>query len=207
MKCVPIRVLRSTSISSKWRLALLLLSSALLSFPAYALNSLLMRATCGGSLLTAGEGAGLNSVQFEDYVELSSIHHDLSAPLRSAPGGTVSQGPLSIEPIRIVKPTSASSIGMIAAMAQGQGCSEIILENLQFGGASQSVPIWRLALEDAFIVARKEWQLQGDASPVPPQESFELYPSRLIWTHFSVDTQGNVTPVEFAWDFTTNSVP
>ena len=200
-----IRTFACTRSSRKWPLALLLLASAILSVPVHAETVLLMRAICGGSLLTAGEGVRDG---FEDYVELSSIHHDLSAPLRSAPGGTPAPGILSIDPIRIVKSTSASSIGMISVMAQGQFCSEILLENRQFGGVAQSVPVWRLELHETYIVARKEWHTAEAVPPLGiPQESFELFPTRVGWTHFSVDAQGSVTPVEFTWDFSTNSVP
>lgn len=201
---MKIRTLPCIRSFRKWPLALLLLASAMVSVPVHAETVLLMRATCGGSLLTAGEGIREG---FEDYVDLSSIHHDLSAPLRSGPGGTVSPAPLAIEPIRIVKSTSASSIGMISVMAQGQFCTEILLENRQFGGTAQSLPVWRLELQQAYIVARKEWQTAEDPPLGIPQESFELFPTRVGWTHFSVDAQGGVTPIEFNWDFETNSVP
>lgn len=205
MKRVSTPILPLTLISNEWQLALLLGIATMLASPTHAQSAsqagLLMRATCGGSLLTADEG---NSGGLNDYVDLSSVHHDLSAPVRT--GASITPGTLAIEPIRIVKSTSASSIGMIAAMAQGQTCSEILVENWQSRGSIGVAPVWRLELTQAFIVARKEWQTADESAPAAPQESFELRPSRVSWTHFILDTSG-VTPLEFTWDFETNTSP
>lgn len=172
---------------------LLVVLSALFALPVHAQGFLMMQADCGG-ILTAKEGLrpGL-----EDYVDLSSIHHDLSVPLNFG-STSVSPGKMSVDALRVVKSLSASSIGMIGEMARGRPCTQILIEHW-IQTADTTRPIWKMTLAEAYIVERKEWHAGAE---VPPQESFGFFPSQLQWTYFLE----NGSPVEFGWDFLTSSV-
>lgn len=172
----------------------LLLVACLSSPGAAAETRLLMRADCNGSVITAKEGflAG-----YEDFVQLSSVHHDLEAP---AALDLTRQEPIRLTSFRIAKVFTGSSVLLTQTMAQGKGCHEIRIDHLvPDSGSGQLVLRWQLILENAYVVARKEWSSETTA---PTQDSFSFVPESVQWSFFRQD--GSPGPV-FKWNFVTSS--
>jgi len=113
---------------------------------ALAFDQLLMRATCGGNVVTAGEGT---LPGYNDFVALSSVHHELTREFNPP-------GPLRQSPVRVVQSVSASTVLLMQRMAQGQACEEVVIVHLQQDSQSGAfVEYWELSLENASVGERK----------------------------------------------------
>lgn len=178
-----------TADRSRGRLALLLFAACLFSPGAAAETLLMMRAICNGSLVTGKEGT-LSG--YEDFVQLSSVHHDLEAPAASDLSG---QQRMNLSSFRIAKAFSASSVLMIQNMAQGNRCDIQIDHLVPDTDSGMMVLRWQLVLERAYVVARKEWSTGGAQ---PPQDSFAFTPESVEWSYFRED--GSPT-YSFSWSF------
>lgn len=173
----------------------LIAAMSLFASPARAQGFMVMKVECDG-ILTAGEGT---RPELLDYVDLSSIHHDLSVPVSFGVGGQPTTGRPSMDAMRVVKAVSVSSVGMIDAMARGTVCQEILIEHWLLDPMDgQPRVLWQLMLTNALIEGRKEWHAGVDD---PPQESFSFFPSQLRWTHF----RSNGASTAFSWDFAADS--
>lgn len=145
-------------------------------------------------MVTTGEG---EITGYTDYVELSSMHHELSVPMNS--GGFEPAGSLTRAPVRIVKPVSASTIRLMQRMAQGQVCEEVMIVHLrQVAGSGTLVEYWEMMLGVVYLSERKNWDVTG-ATLV--QDAISLNPRFVTWT-FTDDGGGDTT---FGWDFGTNT--
>lgn len=170
------------------RFGLLLVLLCASAASALASDQLLMRAACGGNVVTAGEGT---LPGYSDYVALSSVHHDLTIQVNPP-------GPLRQLPVRVVKSVSASTVRLMERMAQGQACEEVIIVHLRPNSQSGALEeYWELFLEDASLIERKYWDLSG-ATPV--QDAISFTPLIVTWTF--TDAAGGQT--QFGWNFQTN---
>jgi type VI protein secretion system component Hcp len=158
------------------------------SASAMASDQLLMRATCGNDVVTAGEGTVPG---YGDYVALSSVHHELTRQFNPP-------GPVQQSPIRVVKSVSASTVRLMERMMQGTGCEEVIIVHLRStppSGALQEY--WELVLDNAALTERKNWDVTG---AIPVQDAISFVPAIVTWTF--TDAAGG--PVQFSWNFETN---
>lgn len=155
----------------------------------FASDPILMRANCAGSVVTRNEG---ELAGYVDYLELSSVHHELSISIQPP-------GPLASQPVRVVKPVSASSVRLIGIMAQGQVCEEVDIVHLRPSGLSGTLAeYWSLQLVNTSVSERKHWDVNGAASV---QDAISFNPEVATW----IFTDGGGNETEFGWNFNTNS--
>lgn len=169
---------------------------ATVPFPAQAAGFSVLKATCGGTVITSGEGlrAGL-----EDYVDLASVHHGLNLDVTMSSTGP-QVGKLNFESLRVVKSLAPSSVRFLERMTKSSPCEQILIDQYVNNPSTGEMMLhWRLELDEAYVSERKEWYGGPEAGS---QESLAFFPAAITWSFFN--DKGLIA--EHGWDFA-NSTP
>lgn len=136
-----------------------------------------------------------------DWIEIYSIHEDVSSSASSAIGDSRTSGTASFQDIVLTKPLDVSSPAIRQSLASGRHFNQVTIELEKPANDSRCVYL-KYELEDVLITSVT---LSGGSDNSVPTESLSLAFSKIKWIYSRSDNKFDCTPTsEAGWDLAAN---